>query len=131
VSPGLGSTTDFFLSWAYALKQMRALECELADASALTVSILARTRARWAKSSRAPSKSELGNIAELSYAAHARLAVWSCIPRWLRAMIHGGNTRTTRDRGVDAVGVHLDGRLVLAQVRTRASSCNLNLRRFR
>jgi hypothetical protein len=60
---------------------------------------------------------ELGRVAELAYAAHAGLAVWSCVPRWLRAAIHGGDARTTtRDRGVDAVGLR-DRRLVLAQVK--------------
>ena len=73
----------------------------------------------------AVSASGLGRLAELQYAAREGFAVWSCVPRWLRAAIHGndGNhgpygdaTVTTRDRGVDVVGLR-DGRLVLAQVK--------------
>jgi hypothetical protein len=88
---------------------MRALECALADAHAETVRL-------WRAHRRPRCPSELGRVAELAYAASAGLTVWQCVPRWLRAAIHGGGRATTRDRGVDAVGFR-DGRLVLAQVK--------------
>ena len=65
--------------------------------------------------------SALGRAAELEFAARAGFAVWSCIPRWVRAAIHGdarahGAAVTTRDRGVDVVGIR-DGRLILVQLK--------------
>ena len=90
---------------------MFALECALKEASAETVRRLWRQRA-----SSASTASERGRVAELAYAASAGLAVWSTVPRHIRAAIHGNGRATTRDRGVDAVGM-CDGRLVLVQVK--------------
>ena len=89
------------------------MERALAEAHKETVRRFVRARACESP----PCPAELGKVAELAYAAHAGLAVWSCVPRWLRAAIHGGDARTTtRDRGVDGVGLR-DRRLVLAQVK--------------
>ena len=88
---------------------MRVLEAELACAHADTARRLRALR-------RPRGAVELGRFAEVAYAARAGLAVWPCVPRWVRCALHGGGGVTTRDRGVDAVGV-LDGRLVLAQVK--------------
>lgn len=90
---------------------MRALDGALAHARAATVRRLATIRA----SPLGPC--ELGRVAEIAYAVKAGFAVWSCVPAWLRAAIHGGGNRTIRDRGVDAVGMSRDGRLVLVQVK--------------
>ena len=96
---------------------MRALACEIQEAHKETVRRLAKARAHWARCPRrCPDPSEMGRIAELAYAAHAGLAVWQCLPRWVRSAIHGGPGRTIRDRGVVAVGMR-DARLVLAQVK--------------
>ena len=99
------------------------LERALEDARVET--LRRRDRALGVGCTYAVSASGLGRLAELQYAAREGFAVWSCVPRWLRAAIHGndGNhgpygdaTVTTRDRGVDVVGLR-DGRLVLAQVK--------------
>ena len=117
------------------------LERALEDARVET--LRRRDRALGVGCTDAVSASGLGRLAELQYAAREGFAVWSCVPRWLRAAIHGshGNdashdvdafttryrcgdaTVTTRDRGVDVVGIR-DGRLVLAQVKWyREGSC--------
>lgn len=99
------------------------LERALEDARAETM----RLRARASCNARAGlDASGLGRFAELQYAAREGFAVWSCVPRWLRAAIHGSaaspygpstvSSVTTRDRGVDVVGLR-DGRLVLVQVK--------------
>jgi hypothetical protein len=97
---------------------MRALACELQEAHRETARRLARARrahsTRW---SRVLDASALGRIAELAYAGYAGLAAGECLPRWIRGAIHGGGSRTTRDRGVDAVGIHTDGRLTLVQIK--------------
>jgi hypothetical protein len=89
------------------LKKMRAIERALAVANHETARRLRVTRP-------ARDASALGRYAELAYAARHGYAVWPCLPRWLREALHGG--ATTRDRGVDAVGID-GGRLVLAQVK--------------
>ena len=95
---------------------MERAQRALAEAERDTMRRFVRARVQWSPGV-SPCGAELGRLAELAYAAHEGLAVWSCVPRWLRAAIHGGGARTTtRDRGVDAVGVR-DGRLVLAQVK--------------
>ena len=95
---------------------MFALECALREAHRETVRRLRRFRP-------ATTASERGILAEYAYAASAGLAVWSAVPRHIRAAIHGGGRATTRDRGVDAVGVR-DGRLVLVQVKWyRENAC--------
>ena len=92
------------------------MECALAEAHRETVRRFVRDRVLWSPGY-GPCPAALGRMAELAYAAHEGLAVWSCVPRWLRAAIHGGDSRTTtRDRGVDVVGIRY-GRLVLAQVK--------------
>jgi hypothetical protein len=76
-----------------------------------------RRRARACLSYACLDASALGRAAELEFAARAGFAVWSCLPRWVRAAIHGdARAVTTRDRGVDVVGLR-DGRLILAQIK--------------
>jgi hypothetical protein len=85
------------------------LERVLSDAHAETGRMLLRAKAP-------QTASERGRVAELAYAATAGLAVWSAVPSYIRRELHGGGLVTTRDRGVDAVGIR-NGRLVLAQVK--------------